>query len=208
MHSFLVTGGTQNTRTQWIVTKLAEWGVGKFDVTNLDPEETSIGIAHVKDFQKKLYLQPNGSPYSVGVIRQGGTLTIEAQNALLKTLEEPPPHARVIVESPTADIFLPTIISRCQLIRLKNQEQFDEETLLSCLKTIEQIVNASIGKRLKLLDTVAKNKDEAAAWIDLAIAAAHKQILGFHTLLRALLRAKQHLSANVNYKLVIDTIFL
>lgn len=208
MHSFLISGGTQDSRNGWIVDKLAEWGVGKFDVTDLLPDETSIGISRVREFQKRLLLKPTGSPFSVGVIHQAESLTVEAQNALLKTLEEPPPHARVILESPTADVFLPTVVSRCQLINLGNQEQFTEEALLSCFKTVEQMTSAPIGKRLKLLDTIAKNKDEAAAWIDLAIAATHANVSAYHKLLRLLLLARQHLAANVNYKLVLDNVFL
>lgn len=211
MHSFLLTGGTQEKRSRWITEKLVEWNVGKFDVTEISPEEVSIGIAQVRDFQKKLYLKPNTSSFTIGIIRQAESLTVEAQNALLKTLEEPPPHARVILESPTADVFLPTVLSRCQLIHLGSNAEYTKDELLQCFKTIEQIVSAPIGKRLKLLDTIVKNKDEAAAWLDLAIAATHHNMLSSNKttkLIRSLLKARQHLSANVNYKLVLDTIFL
>lgn len=211
MHSYLISGGTSEKRNEWIARQLNQWEVGKFDISEMARQDSSIGISHVRDFQKKLYLKPNSSPYSVGIIRQAETLTIEAQNALLKTLEEPPPHARVILESPTADVFLPTVLSRCHLINLGTHEQFTQEELLQCFKTIEQIVSAPIGKRLKLLDNVAENRNEAAAWIDLAIATARHEMLvtnGAPNLLRSLLKARQHLSANVNYKLVIDNIFL
>ncbi|MBI3577266.1 hypothetical protein HY086_04475 [Candidatus Gottesmanbacteria bacterium] len=215
MHSFLLSGGTSQQRNEWIANTLKEWKVEKFDVTDLSPEETSIGIAHVREFQKRLLLAPTGSPFSVGVIRQADSLTTEAQNALLKTLEEPPPHARVILESPTADVFLPTVVSRCQLINLGNSQIYTKEEILRCIDTLKYLSDASIGKRLKKIDELVKNKEEAAAWLDLAIASAHDALLGSKLpssqaakLLRSLLKARQHLAANVNYKLVLDNIFL
>lgn len=210
MHSFLITGGTYETRSQWIVAKLIEWKVGKFDVTELAPEETSIGIAQVREFQSKLLLKPTASPFSVGIIRHAETSTVEAQNALLKTLEEPPPHGRVMLESSTPDVFLPTVLSRCTLINLGSTAQYTDEELSQCFKTMEQIVAAPVGKRLQKIDTLAKNREEAAAWIDLAIAAAHQQLSSHPVtqLLRSLLKARQRLAANVNYKLVLDNVFL
>ncbi len=220
MYSFLITGGTIEKRNEWIVGKLKDWGVGKFDVTQVAPEETSIGIDVVRELRKTLLLKPIGSPFSVGIIRQAESLTIEAQNALLKTLEEPPPRARVVLESQTADVFLPTIISRCHLVRVEPSEELSKEKLLQCFKTIEQILVSPVGQRMKLLDEVATNRDEAAAWVDLALTATRAGLLAkpgsspkllsceATKFLRSLLLARQELTANVNYKLVLDNIFL
>lgn len=215
MHSFLIAGGDQAKRGQWIANKLTQWRIGKFDVIDLVTEEATIGIASVREFQKKLLLKPLSSPLTVGVIRHAETLTVEAQNALLKTLEEPPPHARVILEAQTADFFLPTVLSRCQLINIDTRSQYVDDVMFQCFKTIEQIMAAPMGKRLKLVDSIAKNKEEAAAWIDLAISSTRHALLTSELrsheaakLLRALLLARQYLAANVNYKLVLDNIFL
>jgi len=63
-------------------------------------------------------LRPPVRRHRVGVIDHAETLTDEAANAFLKTLEEPPRHATVILVAPGPDTLLPTVASRCATIRL------------------------------------------------------------------------------------------
>ncbi len=214
MHSFLITGGNLNQRQTHIASLLAAWNVSPFDLVTVEEAGPSIGINQVRELQHRLLLMPINSPVTALVINHADLLTTEAQNALLKTLEEPPPHAKVILESQTSDVFLPTVLSRCQLIGLGNMATYDQKEILQCIDTLKYLSQASVGKRLKKIDELAKNKDGAAAWLDLALAATRRQLFttnnSQHTtkLLRSLLHARTHLSANVNYKLVLDYIFL
>jgi DNA polymerase III subunit delta' len=62
--------------------------------------------------------RPPQRRHRVGVIDHAETLTDEATNAFLKTLEEPPRHATVILVAPGPDALLPTVASRCTTVRL------------------------------------------------------------------------------------------
>ena len=62
-------------------------------------------------------LAPARSEWRVIIIQDADHLTAEAMNALLKTLEEPPPHVVLVLTAERLDALLPTIMSRCQMIR-------------------------------------------------------------------------------------------
>src|SRR5690606_39542988 len=65
-----------------------------------------------------LALRPVGR-WRVGVIDRAETLTEEAANAFLKTLEEPPSRSVIILIAPGPDALLATVASRCTVVRLK-----------------------------------------------------------------------------------------
>jgi DNA polymerase-3 subunit delta' len=78
--------------------------------------EGTIGISQVRDVTRFLHLKPVASPYRMAIIRDGEYMTAEAQNALLKTLEEPPGEGVIIVTARDPAVFLPTAASRFQRI--------------------------------------------------------------------------------------------
>lgn len=213
MHAFLITSGTPEIRQKYIRDLLDLWKVSSFDSITADTDNPSIGIEQVRELERRSRLMPINSPWCVLIINQAHLLTTEAQNALLKTLEEPPPHLKIILESQTADVFLPTVISRCQHIQLLQSQRYGNEELLGVLSTIKQITGQSVGVRFNTIDALAKTREESEAWIQTAIAAVHMVFEDQHdrtvvSLLRSLLDAQKHLSANVHYKLVLDHVFL
>lgn len=80
-------------------------------------KNTEIGIGEIRDLQHKLSLFPYGAPYKIAIIEEIASLSGEAASALLKTLEEPSSHSLIILISSSWQAILPTIISRCQLIK-------------------------------------------------------------------------------------------
>jgi len=92
---------------------------GHPDFMLLQPEGTSrvIKIAQVLDLIHTLSLMPVQSDRRVAVIQEADTLTEEAANALLKTLEEPPSYALLILTTSRLRSLPPTVRSRCQEIR-------------------------------------------------------------------------------------------
>lgn len=88
------------------------WQVQPGDVTRLvlDDKKQTIGIAEVKEWLRKLYRTPSGE-WRLAVITDAERLTPPSYNALLKTLEEPPSHTRIVLLL-TKDTLLPTIRSR------------------------------------------------------------------------------------------------
>jgi len=72
------------------------------------------GIDEIRDLREKVAFRPNEARYKVYVIDEAHMLTNEAFNALLKTLEEPPPHVIFVLATTEPHKLPPTILSRCQ----------------------------------------------------------------------------------------------
>ena len=90
------------------------------DFSILEPEGTSIKIDPIREFIKKVYEKPVVSSRKVYIINDSNYMTKEAQNALLKTLEEPPEYVTIILITSNENMFLPTIKSRCTKIVFNN----------------------------------------------------------------------------------------
>ncbi len=84
-------------------------------------DEGSIGIESIRQFEHFLSLKvPRDTNFNrIVIIKNAQTLTLEAQNALLKTLEEPPVGTLLILTATHSQALLPTISSRAQLINVK-----------------------------------------------------------------------------------------
>ncbi len=83
------------------------------DVIEVDAA-SNRGIDEMRDLREKINYAPNQARYKVYIIDEVHMLTKEASNAVLKTLEEPPPHIIFILATTEAHKLLPTILSRCQ----------------------------------------------------------------------------------------------
>lgn len=80
-----------------------------------DPEkDTSVSVDTIRGLIKDIYLKPYEGDWKVYLIPQAEIMTFQAQNALLKTLEEPPDHAVIILTASESEKLLPTVLSRCQ----------------------------------------------------------------------------------------------
>lgn len=84
---------------------------------------TSIGVEDIRDqVIGDIQIKPYSSRYKIYIIDEAEKLTPQAQNALLKTIEEPPAYGIIILLTTNADLFLQTILSRCVQLDLKPVE--------------------------------------------------------------------------------------
>ena len=88
------------------------------DVTEIDGASHNK-VEDVHDIIESVKFAPSVSKYRIFIIDEVHMLTAAAFNALLKTLEEPPPHVKFIFATTEGDKVLPTILSRCQRIRVR-----------------------------------------------------------------------------------------
>lgn len=125
--SILIVGNNFLEVKQRVLSQLADW---KLPISKNNPdlvfvetldEKKSIGIAQIKEIKSYLTQKPFQYKYKTVVIEKAGLLTADAQNALLKTLEEPPEYANVILCVEKEGDLLPTILSRCQKIYVNVQ---------------------------------------------------------------------------------------
>ena len=86
------------------------------DYIEITPDGNSIKIAQIRKLQSDILVKPYKS-YKIYVIDEAQKMTVEAQNALLKTLEEPPKYAIIILITNNKESLLDTIKSRCEIIK-------------------------------------------------------------------------------------------
>jgi DNA polymerase III delta prime subunit len=79
---------------------------------------------------------PNEARGSVYIINGADTMNVQAQNAMLKVFEEPPAHATFVLLAENTDRLIPTIRSRCELIRLSPEEAERSPDSISAAKSI------------------------------------------------------------------------
>lgn len=84
-----------------------------------DPQTGTLKIDAIRAATRLLALKPFDSRYRIALFEDFDRAQARAQDALLKTLEEAPPHALLILLAPSTDKILPTILSRCQHIALR-----------------------------------------------------------------------------------------
>ena len=89
------------------------------DVHLIAPDGTSIKIDAIRDMQHAVSLSAVEGPSRVVIIDQFDLATASAANALLKTLEEPPPRVILLLTAARLESLLPTVVSRCQVIALR-----------------------------------------------------------------------------------------
>ncbi|MFH1169500.1 MAG: DNA polymerase III subunit gamma/tau [Chloroflexota bacterium] len=94
------------------------------DVIEVDAA-SNRGIDEIRDLREKVNYAPNQARRKVYIIDEVHMLTKEASNALLKTLEEPPPYVIFILATTEAHKVLPTILSRCQRFDFRRISQAD-----------------------------------------------------------------------------------
>lgn len=176
--SFIITGGNKQLRDSAILkiiedslktrnSKLALESLSRLEkypdvkIVDLDEEKKSIGISQTKEVITYLQEKPFYYDQKVVVIQNADKMTTEAQNSLLKLLEEPPSTALIILNTKTENDLLPTVLSRCKkvIIDSKLNKQNTKNQLTNILKM-------PIGDRLVYADEIgSKEKDEVVAFL-------------------------------------------
>ena len=88
-------------------------------VTHEKPNTISVDDIR-EQVNNTIMIKPYQGPYKIYIIPEADRMTAQAQNALLKTIEEPPAYAVILLLTENADILLPTINSRCVMLKLRN----------------------------------------------------------------------------------------
>lgn len=92
--------------------------------------ERTIKVGQIRDLQHTLSLTPYEGRFRVALLQRFHEATEQASNALLKTLEEPPEKVILMLTATSAEVLLPTIVSRCEHLQLRQMALIDLETAL------------------------------------------------------------------------------
>jgi len=143
------------------------------DIVYISHEKpNTIGVEDIRgQINNDIGIKPYSSPRKIYIMNEGEKMTPQAQNALLKTLEEPPAYAVILILTDNVEALLPTIISRCVVLNMKPvQDKLVKKYLMEELGVPDYKANicvafarGNIGKA-KLLassEEFEKVKDEA-----------------------------------------------
>lgn len=189
------------------------------DYSLINPEKgESIKIEQIRDLSKHIHIKPLKSTIKTIIIHQAHQLTPAAQQALLKTLEEPPEFAQLILTTTQLDQLLPTILSRGIIHRPTDisKPPLSEELQ----KQFSELFQSPPFLRLATTNKFANDRTKAQefceqllAFLHVAMTTPHQNIFkGTQTQLlqsaRWTLKAAAYLHANVNITLAMDHLFL
>lgn len=132
------------------------------DCLILPNDEESLKISQVRDIKHFLTRKPYQADTMLVFIPEAHRLTIPAQNALLKTLEEPPDHAVLLLTTAYEDRLLPTIISRCIMHYAKSVGSEAKKNVSTDIAALARnLQTATVGERMALSQEFAFPKAKA-----------------------------------------------
>lgn len=213
MNSFILIAKSPTKQQEYLDNFAAQHNISPFDVTII-MEEGSVGIEIVRKLHETLFLKPYKRKEKMIVIEAADALTVTAQNALLKTLEEPPVHAYLFLCSKNEDMFLPTVLSRCSIIQVDTSVILTrpESDIQMLEEQLQAITNGPIAEKLALAESLAADKENLITWFEQmtyalrekmttdASCAAHLQT--FHEAYKTLT------TTNVNARTILEHCFL
>lgn len=140
------------------------------DIKYVLPTKKTLGVDDIREqINEDALIKPYGSPYKIYIIPRSDTMTVQAQNALLKTIEEPPSYAVFFLLAANIDAFLPTVLSRCVMLNAKTVSEGEIVNELKSkygvgdydAKVAASFAGGNIGKAEKLVssDTFRESKD-------------------------------------------------
>ena len=172
------------------------------DFSMIGPDGNSIKIEQIRELQKKIQEKPIISNNKVYIIDDADMMTQEAQNCLLKTLEEPPEYATIILIGSNENLFLPTIKSRCMILHF---EPISNENIKKYLQTELAISNiddemldifqGSIGKAIELKD----KREEYEKVIAFVENLDKKDIIDLYKLAEPIYKSKEEIFEILDY---------
>ena len=164
-HSYLFIG-TEGIGKKLIAEEFAKI-ILKQDIVNnpdfkiIEPDDKSLKIDQIREFQSKVSEKPIVSERKVYIINDSDKMTTEAQNCLLKTLEEPPEFVTIILIGSNENAFLSTIKSRCMIIHFEPLSNDQIKTYLKENYNIDvnddimiSAFEGSIGKAIKINENI------------------------------------------------------
>lgn len=165
------------------------------------PSDTKLGIEQARIMKKHFSLKPYSAKGRGVVLEDATNLTVEAQNALLKTLEEPPADALLILGAPSDANFLPTILSRCQVERLqgtgdRGQKDYKED--------IDKLLDSGMEQRFEYIE---KRKDREEFFHSL-VNYFHQDLPNNSGFTKELLQAEEWQKQNVNIRGILEYLML
>jgi len=170
--------------------------------------EKPIKINLIRQLIHWINLKPHSSSWRMAVLTNVDNLTLEAANALLKVLEEAPPPLILILNAQRNEKILPTIASRCQIIR---EKRVVESELPSSYLPSKKIGQMSIKERFDYVSKLLDEEVNLLKIINLWEEDFRQELLhgrDRRSMLTVLAKTRGLLSTNISVKLLLENLVL
>ncbi len=167
--------------------------------------DTKLGIEQAKKIKSHFTLRPYSAKGRVAVLEDAAGLTIDAQNALLKTLEELPSEAVLILAAKSESTFLPTVLSRLQITQLEKAQL----PLSNTEYNFDKLLTSSIEQRFEYIESLKDKKAFLAGLINYF----HQRLPSLKSadetsFVGELLQAEEWAAQNVNIRAILEYLML
>ncbi|MBI3274026.1 MAG: hypothetical protein HYZ69_02685, partial [Candidatus Colwellbacteria bacterium] len=120
-----------------------------------------IYIEDIRDLKSFMSLTPHSSPYKLAIIDDADTMTIEAANAMLKILEEPPKQAVLILVTSKPKLLPKTILSRCEMVIFPPAKETETDEMARALSELRKVARQSMAERIKYAKKIYEKENYA-----------------------------------------------
>ena len=172
-----------------------------------------LSVAQIRELRADAFVKAHQAPSRVFIIEDAHRMNEQAQNALLKILEEPPKNVVFILLVPSKTMLLDTIISRCVLLSLIALETKDDNYTQLANQFIDLLLSGSEYEMLKLLTPLEKDRASVENFFNalvLCITAKIKTNQGHAKLLDKLFDDTKYyldlLTTNINIPLLLSLV--
>ena len=162
-----------------------------------EKDKASIGVEPIRQIKTDITVYPNDGDFKVYIIEDAHTMTTQAQNALLLTLEEPPAYAIFILLCEHTETILETIKSRAPILRMKTP---DKSEVIDYLKANHPSAKIFINNSPEEFDQIyMASRGSIGRILDLIGSSERKQILQNRELIKRLIEAVAYRTVAKNF---------
>ena len=166
-------------------------------------DKSSIPIEHIREIISKLQYSSIQNTYKCLYIENGKHLSIESQNTLLKTLEEPPANTFIIIAIEDKNVLLPTILSRSLIFSSSTSINNNDNGNYTLPSNIQEAFDEA--EKISKISDPKRKKEKALTFFEALIEKANKLPEDQKYLsLKKLLYFRKAISKNANLRLVLE----
>ena len=234
-HAFLIVQGTKPQRKKRIK-KLVAALTGKSKIKLKHPDiffikgKTSISIGQIRRLKNQVQRKPYLLSKKVALLWEADKLTFPAQNSLLKLLEEPPENTLLLLSCQNESLLLPTVVSRCQIIRIIPKEKTNHENLMESASLLKKLVAGHLKTRFDEAEILAKDRQKTITFLNDSLlifrdlihtsigvkknspfsnpALKKLSLSQLHAQIKATQKIREDIKKNVNARLALENLFL
>jgi len=176
-----------------------------------DKDKNKIYIENIRDLKSFMALKPHSSEYKIAVVDDADTMTIEAANAMLKILEEPPKNSVLVLISSKPSILPRTVLSRCESVIFPPPAEVQTDEMIGAVADLRKVVKQSMAERIKYAKNIYE-KENYAELVNLWLRSLRLQLVDKPTVapvLKNLLRLSYIISQpQFNHKIALENFFI